>query len=172
MSQPFYQPGPAVGVSSVVTKEVISRAFTGSYTLAFGAGDIGASLVFFTTLPLTQFFLDVYGWRGTMLLLGAILSHLGVCGALMKEPATTRSNDEYQTVALVQETAVTGEGEEAASNSRCRSCRNSVSSFISETLKISLLSSLPFWLIVFMMNIMDDDVLSVVHLLCTLRYRF
>ena len=121
--------------------------------MALSLGGLGSSLAYVIIIPLTQFLIDVYGWRGTMLLTGGVYSHIAVCGALMKEPATTRSNDEYAAVAVVEETAVTGEGEAAASNSRCCSCQNSVSSFISKTLKKKILSSAPFWLIVFMMNI-------------------
>ena len=86
-----------------------------------------------------------------MLLLGGILSHHAVCGALMKEPAVTRirPNDEYQTVALNEDT---GDGE-ATSNSRCCSCFNSVHSFISQTFKLGLFSLPAFWLIIFMYNI-------------------
>ena len=86
-----------------------------------------------------------------MLLLGGILSHLAVCGALMKEPAVTRirPNDEYQTVALNEDT---GDGE-ATSNSRCCSCFNSVHSFISHTFKLGLFSLPAFWLIIIMYNI-------------------
>ncbi|XP_033626387.1 monocarboxylate transporter 12-like isoform X1 [Asterias rubens] len=150
---PFFQPGPAVGVTSVVTREMIGHHFRESLTMALGLGGLGSSLAFVTMVPLTQFFLDTYGWRGTMLLLGAIFSHLGVCGALMKEPAVTRSYDEYQTVDVIEEPAVTGEGEADASNSRCHSCLETVHSFFSKTFNISLLSSTSFWLINFMMNI-------------------
>ncbi|XP_033635536.1 monocarboxylate transporter 11-like [Asterias rubens] len=142
--------GPAIGVSSIVTREAISHQFSDSLTMALSLGGLGSSLAYVIIIPLTQFLIDVYGWRGTMLLTGGVYSHIAVCGALMKEPATTRSNDEYAAVAVVKETA---EGESAASNSRCCSCQNSVSSFISKTLKKRILSSAPFWLIVFMMNI-------------------
>ncbi|XP_071795469.1 monocarboxylate transporter 12-like [Asterias amurensis] len=144
--------GPAIGVSTVVTKDVIGRSFSEFYTLAFGIGGIGGSLAFFTTVPLTQFFLDVYGWRGTMLLLGAILSHLAVCGALMKEPAAIKNKDEYQTVTVDEEQRDISD-REPASNSRCRSCLNSVSTFISKNFGTSLLSSTSFWVMVFMLNI-------------------
>ncbi|XP_033636135.1 monocarboxylate transporter 12-like [Asterias rubens] len=143
--------GPAVGCSLVVSKELVGRCFSEASTTAFGVGILGGSIAFVTCVPLTQFFLDIYGWRGTMLLLGGILSHLAVCGALMKEPAVTRirPNDEYQTVALNEDT---GDGE-ATSNSRCCSCFNSVHSFISQTFKLGLFSLPSFWLIIFMCNI-------------------
>ncbi|XP_071801073.1 monocarboxylate transporter 12-like [Asterias amurensis] len=142
--------GPAAGCSLVVSKELVGRCFSESRATAFGVGTLGGSLTFVTCVPLTQFFLDIYGWRGTMLLLGGILSHLAVCGALMKEPAKeTRSNDQYQTVALNDDT---GDGE-ATSNSRCCSCFNSVHSFISQTFKLGLFSLPSFWLITFMYNI-------------------
>ena len=128
-----------------MTKDVIGRSFSEFYILAFSIGGIGGSLVFFTTVPLTQFFLDVYGWRGTMLLLGGILSHLAVCGALMKEPAAIKkinNKDEYQTVTVDEEQRDISD-REPASNSRCRSCLNSVSTFISKNFQTSLLPQHP-----------------------------
>ncbi|XP_071801352.1 monocarboxylate transporter 12-like [Asterias amurensis] len=141
--------GPAVGFSLIVSKELVGRCFKEASTTAFGVGILGGSLAFVTCVPLTQFFLDVYGWRGTMLLLGAIFSHLAVCGALMKEPAVKRSNEEYQRIALNDDT---GDGE-ATSNSRCCSCFISAHSFISQTFKLGLFSLPSFWLIIFMCNI-------------------
>ena len=56
---------------------------------------LGDSFAFVAAVPLIQLFLDIYGWRGTMLLLGVLVLHLAVCGALMKPLATSGSQVGY-----------------------------------------------------------------------------
>ena len=99
----YLSTGPAFGVSNIVTREMIGRSFSKSYTLAFGIAGFGSSLAFITFAPLSQFFLGLYGWRGTLMLIGAIVMHLAVYGALLKPAATPagRTGD-YQTVAVAE----------------------------------------------------------------------
>ena len=56
---------------------------------------LGDCFAFVAVVPLIQLFLDTYGWRGTMLLLGVLVLHLAVCGALMKPLATSGSQVGY-----------------------------------------------------------------------------
>ncbi|XP_022103961.1 monocarboxylate transporter 12-like [Acanthaster planci] len=80
--------GPGIGISNVLCKELLSRCFTsGSTTTAFSISQTGSSVAFIVMPPLTQLFLDTYGWRGAMLLLGSIFFHLTVCGALLQCPS-------------------------------------------------------------------------------------
>lgn len=69
-----------------------------SHPTAYGLASTGGSFADIFLVPLTQFFLDIYGWRGTMLLLGGIFSQLAVCGALLKHPTATESHIEYEQV--------------------------------------------------------------------------
>ncbi|XP_022101844.1 monocarboxylate transporter 13-like [Acanthaster planci] len=68
---------------------VLTRASLGEYfdsrnfALASGITKTGVSISLVCLPPLVQLFNDMYGWRGTMLLVGSIGAHLVVCGALL-----------------------------------------------------------------------------------------
>ncbi|XP_071796190.1 monocarboxylate transporter 12-like [Asterias amurensis] len=141
--------GPAIGISFVITKHLIGGCFSKSITTAYGVADLGNSSVFVAVVPLIQLFLEVYGWRGTMLLLGGLLLHLAVCGALMKPPAASRSQDGYE-AAHTDEEQETGEDKVAPSNRCGCSCFTTIYSFTRDTFQLGLFSSLSFWLVVFL----------------------
>ncbi|XP_022082515.1 monocarboxylate transporter 12-like [Acanthaster planci] len=58
------------------------------FALASGIAKTGAALGYTGIPPLVQLCLDTYGWRGTMLILGALCAHLVVCGALIVSSET------------------------------------------------------------------------------------
>ncbi|XP_033638836.1 monocarboxylate transporter 12-like [Asterias rubens] len=142
--------GPAIGFSYVITKHLIGCFFTKSIAMAYGLATLGSAFAFVAAVPLIQLFLDTYGWRGTMLLLGGLLLHLAVCGALMKPPAASRSQDGYE-AALTDEEQETGEDKVAPSN--CFGCFTLVYSFTRDTFQLGLFSSISFWLVALMYSI-------------------
>ncbi|XP_038059313.1 monocarboxylate transporter 12-like isoform X2 [Patiria miniata] len=75
--------GIGFGISGVLIKEAIARCFTTNYATATGIARTGDSIGLLMCAPIVQVFIDTYGWRGAMLLVGAISMHLLVCGALM-----------------------------------------------------------------------------------------
>ncbi|XP_038058769.1 monocarboxylate transporter 12-like [Patiria miniata] len=75
--------GTGFGISGVLIKEAIARRFTTNYATATGIARTGDSIGLFVCAPIVQVFIDTYGWRGAMLLVGAISMHLVVCGALV-----------------------------------------------------------------------------------------
>ncbi len=140
--------GPAIGIPYVITKHLIGCYFSKSITTAYGVGSLGASLSFVTVVPLIQLFLDIFGWRGTMLLLGALLLHLAVCGALIKPPSVSGRQGGY-------EAAHTDEEQEARDDTVVPSnklgclCFTTVYSFARDTFQLGLFSSMSFWLVTF-----------------------
>ncbi|XP_071801418.1 monocarboxylate transporter 12-like [Asterias amurensis] len=72
-----------LGLSRVLAKAAIVHRFQTNFATAVGVSKTGGSIGFLFFAPLTQIFLDTYGWSGTLLLIGAISFHLAVCGALM-----------------------------------------------------------------------------------------
>ncbi|XP_038049509.1 monocarboxylate transporter 12-like [Patiria miniata] len=53
----------------------------------------------FKSLKSCKFFMDVYGWRGALMLIGSILLHLAVCGALLRtHPVTNQRDGDYAIV--------------------------------------------------------------------------
>ena len=141
--------GPASGISYVITKHLIGCYFSKSITTAYAMYSMGNSFIFVAVVPLIQLFLDTYGWRGTMLLLGALLLHLAVCGALMKPPAASGSQDGYE-AAHTDKEQETGQDKVVPSNRCGCSCFSKVFSFTRDTFQLGLLSSVSFWLVVFM----------------------
>ena len=53
----------------------------------------GSSVGLMVFGPLTQLFVQIYGWRGTMLLLGGVVSHIVVLGALLRPPSPPPGGD-------------------------------------------------------------------------------
>ena len=95
----FYA-GPGLSFASILTRCAVARRFTTNYAFANGIGHAGSPLGIIVIAPLTQLFIDTYGWRGAMLLLGGIGLHLVVCGALLQPPPSKEkeSRDSYQQV--------------------------------------------------------------------------
>ncbi len=144
----FYYSGPAIGISFVISKHLIGCFFSKSTTLAYGVADLGNSSVFVAAVPLIQLFLDIYGWRGTMLLLGGFLLHFAVCGALIKPPDASRSEDGYE-AAHTEGEQETKDDEVVPNNRFGCSCFKTVCSFVRNTFQLGLFSSISFWLVLF-----------------------
>ncbi|XP_016377703.1 monocarboxylate transporter 12-B-like [Sinocyclocheilus rhinocerous] len=64
-------------------------AMVGSYfserkALAYGIAMSGSSIGTFILAPSVQLLIEFFSWRGALLILGGLVSHLCVCGALMR----------------------------------------------------------------------------------------
>ena len=150
----FFVLGSAAGISFVITKHLIGSYFNKSVTTAYGVSTLGSSVTFLVAVPLIQLFLDTYGWRGTMLLLGGGLLHLAVVGALMKPPAASGSQDGYEG-ALTDEEPETRDDDVVPSNRCGCSCFSTVFSFTRDTFQLELFSSMSFWLVLFVFIMME-----------------
>ncbi|XP_038057072.1 monocarboxylate transporter 2-like [Patiria miniata] len=84
---------------------VMATYFKEKYALAIGISMMGLPLGMMAYGPLTQVLLDTYGWRGTVLLLGAISFHLVACSMLVQRDlsASSANNDQYQEVSVRDE---------------------------------------------------------------------
>lgn len=70
-------------VTAVVS---IAYWFDKKRTLAIGLGACGTGIGTFLYAPMTQYSIEEYGWRGTVLLLAGTFFNFCVCGALMRDP--------------------------------------------------------------------------------------
>ncbi|XP_026729879.1 monocarboxylate transporter 14-like [Trichoplusia ni] len=77
-----------LGLGLVYVTAVVSIAywFEKKRNLAVGLGACGTGVGTFLYAPMTQFFIEEYGWRGTILLLSGTLLNLCVCGCVMRDP--------------------------------------------------------------------------------------
>nr|XP_026499026.1 monocarboxylate transporter 9-like [Vanessa tameamea] len=77
-----------LGLGLVYVTAVVSIAywFDKKRNLAVGLGACGTGVGTFLYAPMTQYFIEEYGWRGTILLLSGTLLNLCVCGAVMRDP--------------------------------------------------------------------------------------
>ena len=91
--------GPGLSFAYILTRSTVGACFSTHYATANGIGHTGTSLGLMIIPPLIQLFLDTYGWRGALLLLGGITFHLVVCGALLtRRPSSTElktTNENY-----------------------------------------------------------------------------
>ncbi|XP_041977950.1 monocarboxylate transporter 9-like [Aricia agestis] len=77
-----------LGLGLVYVTAVVSIAywFEKKRNLAVGLGACGTGVGTFVYAPMTQYFIDEYGWRGTILLLAGTLLNICVCGCVMRDP--------------------------------------------------------------------------------------
>lgn len=77
-----------LGLGLVYVTAVVSIAywFEKKRNLAMGLGACGTGVGTFVYAPMTQYFIEEYGWRGTILLLSGTLLNLCVCGCVMRDP--------------------------------------------------------------------------------------
>ncbi|XP_045497460.1 monocarboxylate transporter 9-like [Colias croceus] len=77
-----------LGLGLVYVTAVVSIAywFEKKRNLAVGLGACGTGVGTFIYAPMTQYFIEEYGWRGTILLLAGTLLNLCVCGCVMRDP--------------------------------------------------------------------------------------
>lgn len=78
--------GIGLGLCYVTAVVSIAYWFDKKRTLATGLGACGTGIGTFVYAPMTQYFINEFGWRGTILLLAGTLFNMCVCGALMKDP--------------------------------------------------------------------------------------
>ena len=82
--------GTGFGLAGVLVRDALGRCFSKNYATAVGLARTGNSIGMLTLPPLIQLLLVTYGWRGTMMIIGAISLHLAVCGALMVTVGTVK----------------------------------------------------------------------------------
>ncbi|VVC86588.1 unnamed protein product, partial [Leptidea sinapis] len=77
-----------LGLGLVYVTAVVSIAywFEKKRNLAVGLGACGTGVGTFVYAPMTQYFIEEFGWRGTILLLAGTLLNLCVCGCVMRDP--------------------------------------------------------------------------------------
>ncbi|CAK1596544.1 unnamed protein product [Parnassius mnemosyne] len=77
-----------MGLGLVYVTAVVSIAywFEKKRNLAVGLGACGTGVGTFVYAPMTQYLIEEYGWRGTILLLSGTLLNLCVCGSVMRDP--------------------------------------------------------------------------------------
>ncbi|XP_063240519.1 monocarboxylate transporter 14-like [Bacillus rossius redtenbacheri] len=82
--------GLGLGFCYVTAVVSIAFWFDKKRTLATSLGACGTGIGTFVYAPMTQYFIEEYGWRGCLLLLGGTFLNMCVCGALMREPGRAR----------------------------------------------------------------------------------
>ncbi|CAG02046.1 unnamed protein product [Tetraodon nigroviridis] len=92
--------GFGLGFNLNASVTIISRYFHVRRPLANGLAMAGSPVFLSSLAPLNQFLLDMYGWRGTLLILGGLLLNCCVAGALMRPvrlpPVTSPADKEKE----------------------------------------------------------------------------
>ncbi|XP_033639068.1 monocarboxylate transporter 11-like [Asterias rubens] len=149
--------GLVAGIS-MITASFLSNLYVITFILtifaAYGVTGLGDTFAFLIAVPSIQLFLYTYGWRGTMLLLGALLLHLAVFGALVKPPADSGSLDGYE-AALTDEEQETMDNDVEPSNRFGCSCFAKVFSLTRDTFQLEVFLSISFVLVLFVFIVME-----------------
>ena len=86
--------GFSIGAESIVIGELASY-FHKHYSIANSISQAGISIGVIIMPLLTQFFIDIYGWRGAMLLLGGIKLHSIISGSLLRPISPIQDSIHY-----------------------------------------------------------------------------
>lgn len=78
--------GLGLGLCYVTAVVSIAYWFDKKRTLAMGLGACGTGIGTFVYAPMTTYFIQEYGWRGTCLLLAGTFFNMIVAGAVMRDP--------------------------------------------------------------------------------------
>ena len=81
--------GFPLGIFDVIILDFLGSHFSEHFSLACGIGHSGAAIALFIFAPLTQLFLDTYGWRGAMMLITAVCCHFIPCAMLIRDDKAT-----------------------------------------------------------------------------------
>lgn len=65
--------------------------------LAYGIGLSGSGIGTFVLAPVVQLLIDLYSWRGALLVLSAFVANLCVCGALLRPITVLDFKEEEET---------------------------------------------------------------------------
>lgn len=71
---------------------LVSCYFRRRKALAYGIAMSGSGIGTFVLAPAVQLLIDLYSWRGALLVLSAFVANLCVCGALMR-PITVQEEE-------------------------------------------------------------------------------
>ncbi|XP_071106596.1 monocarboxylate transporter 9-like [Haliotis cracherodii] len=83
--------GVGMSFCYVTTVVIVAFYFEQKRALATGLAVCGSGIGTFIIAPLTEYLIDEYGWRGTVLILGGVLLNIIVCGALFRPLKFTRA---------------------------------------------------------------------------------
>lgn len=79
--------GLGLGLCYVTAVVSIAYWFDKKRSLATGLGACGTGVGTVVYAPMTQYFIEQFGWRGTVIMLAGTFLNMCVCGALMRDPA-------------------------------------------------------------------------------------
>ncbi|XP_015182480.1 PREDICTED: uncharacterized protein LOC107069563 [Polistes dominula] len=89
--------GFGLSLCFVAAVVIVAYYFDKKRSFATGLSVCGSGIGTFIFAPLTQYLLDEFGWRGTMLILSGLILNLAVCGFLMRDPEWTTTRAKAKT---------------------------------------------------------------------------
>ncbi|XP_024942063.1 uncharacterized protein LOC107268973 isoform X2 [Cephus cinctus] len=108
--------GIGLGLCYVTAVVSIAYWFDKKRTLAVGLGACGTGIGTFVYAPMTTFFINEYGWRGTCLLLAGTFFNLIVCGTVMRDPEWWVQEQEKQAMASPKKSISRSDGGRSAAS--------------------------------------------------------
>lgn len=84
LSPVSYPKGLGFALSYTPAVAMVGMYFSRRKALAYGLAMSGSGIGTFILAPVVQELIELYTWRGALLILGGLVSHLCICGALLK----------------------------------------------------------------------------------------
>ena len=82
----------------MATNIVIQQYFDKRRTFANAVFNCGANIAYFCLPPFFRWFMDTFGWQGTLLMVGGLFLEATVCGAIMRPVKKTETHPTSQDV--------------------------------------------------------------------------
>ncbi|XP_038077364.1 monocarboxylate transporter 12-like [Patiria miniata] len=121
----------------VLNRVVLGRHFRERYTLACGIGHAGLAVALLAFAPMTQLFLDTYGWRGAALLIAGISMHQIASAAVVR---VTKAQYEPLTDSL-------GNHQDDIDKEGCRSRGKKSILHLVKAVDLGILLEFKFWIV-------------------------
>ncbi|XP_072044941.1 monocarboxylate transporter 2-like [Amphiura filiformis] len=138
-------------MGDVIAIGLIPAYFTKHYTIVVNIVKTGLPLAVLSFAPMTQLFIDTYGWRGAMLLLGALKFHYVVAAALLRPPLEQPNQDDMS-YECIDDSSDTESDNDSSNDGFVKTC-------LSDTFNKSLLTNGAF-LIVLLMSVVNGYIFN------------
>ncbi|XP_077986216.1 monocarboxylate transporter 13-like [Glandiceps talaboti] len=98
--------GTGCGLAFMTCVEIISVYFKRRLTIALGIAMAGTGAGQFVLSLFSQYLLDIYGWRGTLLIFSALSLNICVAGALMRPLIMSENNDLNEATSAITKSGI------------------------------------------------------------------
>ena len=128
------------GMANIASTVLIAKHFTSDVQItAIGVSSSGGAVGIMIFPPFAEYLQDMYGWRGVLLIFGAINANIIVCGAIMQSTKVYHALNSYEDVTRLKKTS-------SVSNTATCTCITSIKNKLASILEpFSIIKETPIF---------------------------